>query len=309
MSVVVLAEHRRGALAPVTAELVSAAVTLGRGPVRLLLVCAEPDALLDACALEGVDELLAARSPQPDLDPDAARAALAALLREQAPDAVLLAHSPDGIAIGPAVAAAAGAPLATDVVELAAGADGIAVARQGFGGKLLARAELPAGAVVTVRPGTFEPAGCGAVPPQVDLPAAPAGRVRQLGYDDPPSGGVDLSGAEVIVAIGRGIGERENVALFEQVAKRLGATLAASRPLVDAGWIEPDRQVGQSGATVSPRVYVAFGISGAPQHVAGIRRAGTLIAVNTDRDAPLLNVAEHALVGDAVAVARAIASA
>ncbi|MGH9294599.1 MAG: electron transfer flavoprotein subunit alpha/FixB family protein, partial [Acidimicrobiales bacterium] len=126
---------------------------------------------------------------------------------------------------------------------------------------------------------------------------------RHLSFVEAPMGDVDITSADFLVSIGRGIGERDNVVRFERLAGKMGATLAVSRPLVDAGWMPSSRQVGQSGQTVKPKVYLAFGISGAVQHLAGMKSAGTIIAVNTDPEAAIFSVAHYGAVVDVLEVA------
>ena len=125
-----------------------------------------------------------------------------------------------------------------------------------------------------------------------------AARTEHLGFRDAEVSDVDITKAPFLLAIGRGVEDGENVARFEELADRLGATLSVSRPLVDAGWVPSARQVGQSGRTVKPRVYLALGISGAIQHLAGMRSSETIIAVNTDPEAPIFGVAHYGAVAD-----------
>jgi electron transfer flavoprotein alpha subunit len=308
--VLVIAEHRQGALREVTAEIVSAAAALGAGPVAVAVVAGAPGPLADACAIEGVDEVIEVATGGPHFDSDVWRSAVAALVRERAPDVVVAAHSVDGMGFAPAVAAALGTGLATDVVALETAGDGITATRAPYGGKVAMTVQLPAGSVVLLRAATFPAAASGGSPQRTSF-AAPAvsSRLQHLGFVEEPAGEVDITGADVIVSIGRGIGDRDNVELFERVAARLGATLASSRPLVDAGWMPHARQVGQSGTTVKPSVYVAFGISGAVQHLAGMKAARTIIAVNTDPQAPIFGVAHYGTTLDALDIAEAIADA
>ncbi|MGH2859001.1 MAG: electron transfer flavoprotein subunit alpha/FixB family protein, partial [Solirubrobacteraceae bacterium] len=123
-------------------------------------------------------------------------------------------------------------------------------------------------------------------------------RTEHLGYTEAAAGDVDITKAEFLLSIGRGVEDKDNIPRFEELAEKLGATLSSSRPLVDAGWIPSVRQVGQSGKTVKPRVYLALGISGAVQHLAGMRGADTIIAVNTDPEAPIFSVAHYGAVTD-----------
>jgi len=306
--VLVIAEHRQGALRDVTAELVGAAAALGAGPVAVAVIADAPGAFAEACSFAGVDELVEVAAAGPHFDADVWRAAVEALVRERAPDLVLAAHSVDGMSFAPAVAAVLGRGLATDVAALERAGDGFAATRAPYGGKVAMAVQLPAGSLVLLRPATFPAAVAGGSPQRTTVAApAVASRLAHRGFVEQPSTEVDIAGADVIVSIGRGIGDHDNVELFERVAERLGATLASSRPLVDAGWMPHARQVGQSGATVKPSVYVAFGISGAVQHLAGMKAARTIIAVNTDPQAPIFGVAHYGSTEDALDVAEAIA--
>jgi electron transfer flavoprotein alpha subunit len=155
-----------------------------------------------------------------------------------------------------------------------------------------------------IRPGTFAPAlpsGADGAAPVSAFEVAGLGdaaRTEHAGYREAPAGDVDITKAEFLLSIGRGVAERDNIPRFEELARRLGATLSVSRPIVDAGWMPSGRQVGQSGKTVKPRVYLALGISGAVQHLAGMRTAETIIAVNTDPEAPIFGVAHYGAVVD-----------
>lgn len=305
--VLVIAEHRQGALRDVTAELVGAAAALGAGPVAVAVIADAPAALADACPLQGVDEVIEVAIGGPHFDSDLWRAAVVALVRERTPDVVLAAHSVDGMSFAPAVAAVLGRGLAADVVALAQAGDGLEATRAPYGGKVAMSVRLPAGSVVLLRAATFPAAAAGGAPQRSSFaPPDVASRLQHRGFVEQPATEVDIAGADVIVSIGRGIGDRDNVELFERVAERLGATLASSRPLVDAGWMPHARQVGQSGSTVKPSVYVAFGISGAVQHLAGMKAARTIIAVNTDPHAPIFGVAHYGATVDALDVAEAI---
>ncbi len=308
MSTIVIAEHLRGQVRDVTAELVTAALSAG-GPVAVAVIGADAETLATACQLQGVDEVIVVVVPCDGMDADVWRAAIAAVVADRAPAVVVVAHSSDGMAFAPAVAAAGGHGFAADVVALRSEAGTLVATRAPYGGKVVAEVEVAGPtAVVTIRPGSFVAAATGgsATTTTVDAPATPS-RTRHRSYLEQPASDVDIAAADVLVSIGRGIGDRENIELFERVAAALGATLASSRPLVDAGWMPHARQVGQSGTTVKPSVYVAFGISGAIQHLAGMRTARTIIAVNTDAEAPIFGTAHFGAVVDALDVAEALA--
>ena len=155
-------------------------------------------------------------------------------------------------------------------------------------------------AVLTLQAGAFTPAGEAAGTPQIeqiDL-AGEASPLEFVGYEPAEEKGVDLTKADVIVSAGRGVGKKENVPVIAALAKALGGELGASRPVVDAGWVEHSHQVGTTGQSVSPKLYVACGISGAIQHLAGMKKSDFVIAINKDKDAPIGEVADVLVVAD-----------
>jgi electron transfer flavoprotein alpha subunit len=186
--------------------------------------------------------------------------------------------------------------------------DGPRAQRGAYGDKLHAELEFPGKECVllTVRPGIFPVASAdGASIPSRAVPINLEGvaRTEHVEFVEAGAGDVDITKAEFLLSIGRGIEDKDNIPRFAELAERLGATLSVSRPLVDAGWMPSARQVGQSGKTVKPRVYLALGISGAVQHLAGMRTAETIIAVNTDPEAPIFGVAHFGAVADLFEVA------
>jgi electron transfer flavoprotein alpha subunit len=304
--ILIIAEHVRGSVRPVTREVVSAAVELAGSAgatVTVAVVAPDPDALVSQVALEGVDQVLTVPVAG-EATTDVLRHAVGALIGARSPQVVLGGFTVDGMGYAPAVAAELGLGFASDVVAADFEDGAVVVRRELYAGKVLAELELPSPALILLRPTTWPEAASGGTPETasvaLDLPAA---RVRHRAYVDPPAADVDITKADVLLAIGRGIGEQGNVAVFEQLADRLGVTLAASRPLVDAGWLPPARQVGQSGNSVKPKLYLAFGISGAVQHLAGMKSASTIVAVNTDPDAPIFGVAHYGAVADAAEIA------
>ena len=212
--------------------------------------------------------------------------------------------------VAAAVAARTGLGFAGNAVGVSTAAPGgeIRVTREILGGKVEVELDFPdvPGVVVALRAaGRALPEGLGsAAVTRVELPAdAARSRSRHIAYEEAAAGGVDLSKAPFILTVGRGIGDRDNLALFEELAAKAGAAMGSSRPLVDAGWMPRERQVGQSGATVKPAVYLAFGVSGANEHLAGMKESGTIIAVNTDPRARIFDVAHYGAVADACDVA------
>lgn len=306
--VLVIADEVGGELRDVTLELIGAAqaaVASARMPVTVAVIAADPEVVAGRAAVAGVDELvLVPTDAQPTSD--TLRRAVSALVAERRPALVLGGFTVNGMAWGPAVAAELGLGFASDVIACAV-EDGAVVARREFyAGKVQAELEFPDAETVLLllRPTLWEPVVQAGQPRRRSF-QLPAGqdRVRHRDYLLPPAGDLDIGSADFVLAIGRGIGERENIPTFEALAERLGAVLGCSRPLVDAGWMPASRQVGQSGNTVKPKLYLAFGISGAVQHLAGMKASGTVVAVNSDPEAPIFAVADYGAVADLFDVA------
>jgi electron transfer flavoprotein alpha subunit len=305
--VLVVAEARRGELREVSLELITAARQVKNaagGRLAVVLIDADAPAHAAALAADGVDEVLTVSSPAAHFEAHIAGRALSALIEAEHPALVLLGHTIDSMGFGPAVAARGRLGFASDVVALDWD-DGPIVRRGAYGDKLLDELEFPdkACTLLMLRPGSFTPAtpaaGAGAAVRAVELPGLlDDARSEHLGFREVQAGDVDITKADFLLSIGRGIADRDNIPRFEELAERLGATLSVSRPIVDAGWMPSARQVGQSGKTVKPRLYLAFGISGAVQHLAGMRTAETIIAVNTDPEAPIFGVAHYGAVAD-----------
>jgi electron transfer flavoprotein alpha subunit len=283
--------------------LISAARELG-GPVAVAAIGSDP-ASLDV-SREGVDEVVHVRVEQAEFENDVYQAALESLLAERQPDAVLLGFTVNGMGYAGAVAAKLGLGFASDVFALARDGESLLATRAFHGAKVHAELEFPGGrpVLLLLRPTVWPPAPPGGSPAATEHPLAPiASRARHLEFREAAKSDVDITTADFLLSIGRGVGEQENIAQFEELADKLGATLAVSRPIVDAGWMPNARQVGQSGKTVKPKVYLAFGISGAVQHLAGMKTSETIIAVNTDPDAAIFDVAHYGAVADLFDVA------
>jgi len=304
--ILAIAEARQGALREVSFELIGAALALksdSGGPVKVAIVDADAAEHATALGADGVDEVLAVRSPLRDFEAHVEQRALEAVIEQERPELVIAAHSIDALGFAPALAAAGGFGFASDVVTLRWD-DGPVATRGAYADKLLAECDFPGKktTVVLLRVGLVAPApaGSGGVTVrQVEVEGlADAARTEHLDYREVQETDVDITKADFLLSIGRGVEDKDNLERFEELAEKLGATLSVSRPLVDAGWMPSARQVGQSGKTVKPRVYLAMGISGAVQHLAGMRGAETIIAVNTDPEAPIFSVAHYGAVKD-----------
>jgi electron transfer flavoprotein alpha subunit len=238
-------------------------------------------------------------------------AALEQLIKKVQPDYVVFPHTYQVRDFAPALATRLGQVLISDVVAVH---DGPVFVRQLLQGKLNADYRHAGGGpcFVSVQAGTFRAEGAESAvemeefAPELNegmLRAKPGERFRESAQT------VDLSVAPVIVSVGRGIGEQENLSVVEELAQALGAELAASRPICDNGWLPMERQVGSSGQTVAPKLYLAVGISGAIQHLVGMKGSKTVIAINKDENAPIFEVADYGVVGDLFEVVPALTKA
>jgi electron transfer flavoprotein alpha subunit len=218
---------------------------------------------------------------------------------------VLVPHNHFGIDLGPGLSIKLNAAFVSDVVEID-GVDGtnLKVVRQEFGGQVSAhvRCNISAGAVINLRPGAFKPVDGAAVAGKIVDKSAAIGTLtakrRYLTTIVPEAGDVDISKEPVLVSVGRGIGEKDNIAIVEELAEAMGAAVSCSRPVVDAKWLPKSRQVGSSGQTVKPKIYLACGISGSFQHLAGLKGNPFIVAINKNPKAPIFQVAEVGIVTD-----------
>jgi len=246
---------------------------------------------------------------------DAFTAALEQLIRKVAPDYVLFPHTYQVRDYAPKLATRFNQALISDCIALRVENGAPVFARQLFQGKLNAdgRAEGAAPHFASVQAGAFraEQAEAGVAQSEVFTPQLDAGAVRAK--PEAPfreaARAIDLSAADIIVSVGRGIREKDNIPLVEQLAQALGGELAASRPICDSGWLPMERQVGSSGQTVSPKVYIAVGISGAIQHLVGMKGSKAIVAINKDADAPIFEVADYGIVGDLFEIVPALTEA
>jgi electron transfer flavoprotein alpha subunit len=300
----VIAEHLRGELRDITLECVTAAKGLGE-PITVAVIGSDPGSLTEAVNVEGVAEVAGVRVAADEFDADSYATAAEALIRERSPSVVLAGFTVNCMGYGPALAARMNLGFASDVVSFGRDDGTLTAERDMYGAKVRAELEFPGKDTVLLllRPTTWDPAaGAGsAAVTEVEVAAEP--RSRHLDFVEVTAEGVDITTADFLLSIGRGIGEKDNIPLFEELAEKMGATLSVSRPIVDAGWMPAGRQVGQSGKTVKPKVYLAFGISGAVQHLAGMKTSGTIIAVNSDPEAAIFNVAHYGATCDLFEVA------
>lgn len=312
----VVAEHRQGTLREITREMLAKAAELSRSrsmPLAAVVLAAPGQGFAEQLAPWADEIILCEEERLAQFDQHLYKEIVARLIREREPSMVLAGHTSWGMSFVPALAVRCDLPLVTDCTDVYLDSEQPKAVRQMYGGKVFARvAPAPAGTTLfTVRPGAFrasppDPPRSGRIvraPLPDDLLPSPK---RFLFLEDSAAGAVDIGQADLLVSMGRGIGEEENIQVVRELAELMGGTLSCSRPIVDKNWLPKYHQVGTSGKSVRPKVYLALGISGAFQHVAGISGAGTVIAVNKDRKAPIFRVADYGVAGDLFAVVEAL---
>jgi electron transfer flavoprotein alpha subunit len=305
--ILVFIEHKSGVLNKTSLEAIAAAQKLGgeiSQSITAVVLGSGAQALAQEIAAYDLAKVLSVDDPKlADYTPDAYASALEQVVRTVDPQYVIMSHTYLARDFAPKVAARFHKGLIGDCIRMNTEGGKVTFTRRIFLGKLdadvVSDAEAPL--FVTFQSGAFRGdqavKGSGAAIEAMTVnvgevrmkPEAPFQEVKQA---------VDLSKAEVIVAIGRGIKSKDNIALAERLAEVLGGDLAASRPICDAEWLPIDRQIGSSGQTVAPKLYIALGISGAIQHLVGMKNSQTIVAINKDPEAPIFDIADYGIVGD-----------
>ncbi len=305
-NVLVLAEHRQGALRDVSFEMMAVAPKLAEamgGEVMVLLMGSGMDDMAKKMAAYGVKVMVVDDPLFADFNGEKYQKALSALLDDFKPAVLMTGHTAQGVDFMPALAVEKGLPLVSDAIELAFEDGTLKATRQLYSGKVNAVVAFKKAdtCLVTLREGAIEapePAAEGGVE-KLDSPLKEDIAYRKfLEYIEAEVGDVDITQSDILVAIGRGLKEDKNLSIIEELAQAIKADVAGSRAATDAGWIPHDRQVGTSGKSVKPKLYIAMGISGAFQHIAGMKGAKTVVAINKDPDAPIFTVADYAIVDD-----------
>lgn len=315
-TILVVAEAGDTGLRPVSLEVVTAANKLARaidGETTALLMGANLGEAAAVLARSGVGRVLVAEDDRLRFLPTQALAAvLSRVIATVDPYAVLIPCTTAGIEYAPRVAARLDLPLASDAVGVTAEDGQLVAVRPILGGRVMTAVKLAGDGpnVVSIRQGSFEKAQSNEVESPVDpFPIEQEdldGRVTVTGMAEKESAGKGMANADVIIGGGRGLKEAANFTLVEQLATALNGAVAATRAITDAGWRPHHEQIGQTGRVVSPRLYIAVGISGAAQHVAGLQGAEHIVAINRDADAPIFKIASFGIVGDLFEIVPAI---
>jgi electron transfer flavoprotein alpha subunit len=298
--ILVIAEQREGKLNRATLETIAAAQQAGDS-VKIAVLGSGVDTVTTEVASADAAEVIVIDDPAlTDYTADGMVLALEQVIAAEKPERVFLPHTYQTRDFAPALAARVNRPLVTDCVAV----KGEGYVRPMFQGKLQADIAVDGPHLATFQIGAYRAdamkAGASAAPVRKAAVTIDASKIRQK--PEAPfkeaKQAVDLSQAERIVAVGRGIKAQEHLQLAQQLAQAMGAEIAASRPICDAGWLPMDRQIGSSGQTVAPKLYVALGISGAIQHLVGMKGSRTIVAINKDPEAPIFEIADYGIVGD-----------
>jgi len=308
VEIFVLAEHRQGQIRDITYEMLTKAHEIaGKNNAETTAIILGKDVKDKAAALaEYAQKVIVIQDPKlENFNSEAYQKVLVHLIKEHKPILTMVGHTSYGIELAPRLAAALQTPLATDCIDLTIENNTLHITRQMYGGKVNANAVLAKAEsyMVTVRQAAFtaqkpEPPVNGQILEKPSPLTEEPTTKRFIEYVLPPPGGVDITEAEKLVAIGRGIKDQANMSIIEELANTLGAAVGCSRPIVDKGWLPNDRQVGSSGKTVKPKLYIAIGISGAFQHVLGMKNSDLIIAINKDPNAPIFNFSDYGIVED-----------
>ena len=290
MNVLLVAEYRNGSLQGSNNELIGFAQKIGAESSMFLV--GDP-ALLPPFA---GTLYLADAAAHGEYNPDMHKQLLLKVIDQVKPDMIVFSHSSYGWDLAPRISCAIKAAQISEVVDVVDGIPVVPVCNSKLRRQVVSKTEVT---VVTLQAGAFGTAEDPTGSPTVEtITAEAAGKIEFTGYEEAEQGGVDLSKSEIIVSAGRGIGQADNIQMIADLAAALGGDYGASRPVVDAEWAEHNRQVGTTGQTVSPKLYLACGISGAIQHLAGMKKSEFVVAINTDKDAPIGEAADVLVVAD-----------
>lgn len=302
----ILVEHRQGKVRDITYEL----LTLGRElaeknnlKLKAILLTEDSKKYLARIKKNAHSVLCVDNKCLKNFNTDIYQKIITNIIKQKNPLLTLIGHTAFGVDLAPALAQALDLPLVTDCLGLTYKENTLFAERQMYGGKVHTRIAFKKAEsyLATVQQGAI-PVKHGELTgdvEKVESPALDSITYRKfIEYIEAAAGDVDITQADIIVSVGRGIKEKENLTLVNELAETIGGVVACSRPIVDAGWLAKDRQVGSSGKTVTPKLYIALGISGSSQHMMGMKGASTIVAINKDPNAPIFTVADYGIVDD-----------
>lgn len=305
--ILVVVEHRKNEIRDITFEVLNLANEISKEnklDLYALLLEGEEKGLLDILRPLCNKVIKISNPILENYSPEAYIAAIKNAINAISPLIIMMGHTSFGMDLAPALSETLEMPLITDCIDVKIRDNRLHVSRQIYGGKIYSELLIRPYStyMVTIRPGTFEPIhglNVSADIMEIQMPdiQVPTKR-RFLDYVEEKIEDIDISSADVLVSIGRGIGKPENIPLVKKFAEEIGAVLSCSRPVADKGWLPKSRQVGTSGKTVRPKIYIALGISGAFQHQVGMKNSNLIIAVNKDPKAPIFNIAHYGVVAD-----------
>lgn len=304
--ILVFVEHKNCVLNKTSLEAITAAQSIGKDlglNVAAVLPCDKDCALAQEIAGYAIEKVIVAKNERLGIyTPDAYADAFEQVIKATNPQYVVMSHTYQVRDFAPKVATRFGREVVGDCIRYRAEGGKLVLSRRIFLGKLDADVTVGGDSpyFVTFQSGAFRGDAAEKGSASVETIDVAVGEVRMMAEEpfQEAKASVDLTKSEVIVAIGRGIKSQENIAVAQALADVLGADLAASRPICDSEWLPIDRQIGSSGQTVAPKLYIALGISGAIQHIVGMKNAGTIVAINKDSEAPIFDIADYGIVGD-----------
>tara|TARA_A100001037_G_scaffold158341_1_gene142761 strand:- start:15291 stop:16241 length:951 start_codon:yes stop_codon:yes gene_type:complete len=300
--VLLIAEHRQGFLNPDTLGLLNAGIELAtilETEAHVVIIGKNLDALAQDINIDGIHKIHLISAPS-EYTHDVYIPAISSLFNKLKPSLILSLHTSTGSDYSPAIASILDIPFLPDVIEINY-TNQIEIIHEMYSSKIQAKIASQMPAVITIRPGawptTTSPGNATLENFDVDISEGLL-NFKVKDYEKTPIGDVDISTSDLLLSVGRGIEEEANLELIFSTAEIIGAAVSSSRPIVDAGWLPKDRQVGQSGTKISPSIYLAVGISGSVQHIAGIKNSKVIISINKDPKAPIFDVSDYGVVGD-----------
>ncbi len=302
----VLVEHRQGEIRDISFELLTCGRELAEktdSKLTAIILSENTDDIVEKIRNQAHRILIIDNAVFKEFNAESYQIALSDIIKKENPFLTLIGHTAFGMDLCPPLATELNLPFTTDCLDVKVDDGNLVVTRQMFDGKLDAKVELRKNSsyLLTIRAGCYPAEDCDLEEKieKIDSPISKEKDYRKfIEYIEAAVGEVDISQSEIVIGIGRGIKEEDNLPMVEEFADAIGGVVGCSRPIVDAEWLPKDRQVGSSGKTIKPKLYIAIGISGAFQHVMGMKGADTIVAINKDSNAPIFNEADYGIVDD-----------